>query len=92
VSSDRSSLELTATASRRGFANAPAAILGLEDAALYQALHRLERRGLIVSEWGLSDAEPKCVVERCSDESTKAKQGRERKFAFGSCAACAARA
>jgi len=29
--------------------------LGLEDAALYQALHRLERRGLIVSEWGLSE-------------------------------------
>lgn len=29
--------------------------LGLEDAALYQALHRLERRGLVVSEWGLSD-------------------------------------
>lgn len=28
--------------------------LGLEDAALYQALHRLERRGMIVSEWGLS--------------------------------------
>lgn len=28
--------------------------LGLEDAALYQALHRLERRGLIESEWGVS--------------------------------------
>jgi PadR family transcriptional regulator len=28
--------------------------LGLEDAALYQALHRLERRGLIESEWGIS--------------------------------------
>lgn len=29
--------------------------LGIEDAALYQALHRLERRDLVVSEWGLSD-------------------------------------
>jgi transcriptional regulator len=29
--------------------------LGIEDAALYQALHRLERRELIVSEWGVSD-------------------------------------
>ena len=29
--------------------------LGLEDAALYQALHRLERRGLVESEWGRSD-------------------------------------
>jgi transcriptional regulator len=29
--------------------------LGLDDAALYQALHRLERSELVVSEWGLSD-------------------------------------
>ena len=29
--------------------------LALEDAALYQALHRLERKGLIESEWGLSE-------------------------------------
>jgi transcriptional regulator len=29
--------------------------LGIEDAALYQALHRLEHRELIVSEWGTSD-------------------------------------
>ena len=27
--------------------------LGIEDAALYQALHRLESRDLVVSEWGL---------------------------------------
>jgi PadR family transcriptional regulator, regulatory protein PadR len=30
-------------------------VLGIEDAALYQALHRLEAKGLIESEWGLSD-------------------------------------
>ena len=29
--------------------------LGLEEAALYQALHRLERKRLIESEWGLSE-------------------------------------
>ena len=29
--------------------------LAVEDAALYQALHRLERKGLIESEWGISD-------------------------------------
>ena len=29
--------------------------LALEDAALYQALHRLERKGLIASAWGLSE-------------------------------------
>ena len=27
----------------------------IEDAALYQALHRLERRGLVAAEWGVSD-------------------------------------
>jgi PadR family transcriptional regulator len=29
--------------------------LGIEDAALYQSLHRLEHRELIASEWGVSD-------------------------------------
>jgi PadR family transcriptional regulator PadR len=30
-------------------------VLAVEDAALYQALHRLERKKLIAAEWGLSD-------------------------------------
>src|SRR6476620_913119 len=30
-------------------------VLSVEDAALYQALHRLERKGLIESEWGPSE-------------------------------------
>ena len=30
-------------------------VLTVEDAALYQALHRLARKGLIESEWGLSE-------------------------------------
>jgi len=30
-------------------------VLGVEDAALYQALHRLEKRDLVVSEWGHSE-------------------------------------
>ena len=29
--------------------------LSLEDAALYQALHRLERKGYVESEWGISE-------------------------------------
>jgi len=29
--------------------------LAVEDAALYQALHRLERKELVESEWGISD-------------------------------------
>ena len=32
-----------------------AGALTIEDAALYQALHRLERKGLVEAEWGLSD-------------------------------------
>jgi transcriptional regulator len=30
-------------------------VLGIEDAALYKALHRLRRIGAIDSEWGVSD-------------------------------------
>jgi len=30
-------------------------VLAIEDAALYQALHRLESRGWIDAEWGLSE-------------------------------------
>lgn len=30
-------------------------VLGIEDAALYQALHRIERKGWIDAEWGLSE-------------------------------------
>jgi PadR family transcriptional regulator, regulatory protein PadR len=29
--------------------------LSVEEAALYQALHRLERRGLLEAEWGVSE-------------------------------------
>ena len=29
--------------------------LGVEDSALYQALHRLEGRGLLEAEWGVSE-------------------------------------
>ncbi|MBC8088818.1 MAG: PadR family transcriptional regulator [Phycisphaerae bacterium] len=30
--------------------------LALEDAALYQALYRLEKRGLVAASWGVTDA------------------------------------
>ena len=30
-------------------------VVDLQDAALYQALHRIERQGWIKAEWGLSD-------------------------------------
>ncbi len=30
-------------------------VLGVEDSALYQALHRLEARGLAAAEWGVTE-------------------------------------
>jgi transcriptional regulator len=33
--------------------------LAVEDAALYQALHRLERKGWVDAEWGVSDTNRK---------------------------------
>ncbi len=32
-----------------------AGTLGIDDSALYQSLHRLEDRGLVDAEWGLTD-------------------------------------
>ena len=29
--------------------------IGVQDSALYQALHRMEERGLITAEWGVTD-------------------------------------
>ena len=39
-------------------------VLAIEDAALYQALHRLEGRGWIDAEWGLSDNNRKAKYYR----------------------------
>src|SRR4051812_48040983 len=39
-------------------------VLGIADAALYQALHRLERREWIESEWGLSENNRKAKYYR----------------------------
>ena len=48
--------------------------LGLEDAALYQALHRLERKGWIEAEWGLSENNRKAKFYRLTDEGRSALQ------------------
>ena len=37
-------------------------LLGVEESALYQALHRLERRGLVRSEWGLTETNRRAKV------------------------------
>lgn len=48
--------------------------LGLEDAALYQALHRLERKGWIEAEWGLSENNRRARFYRLTDEGRAALQ------------------
>ena len=48
--------------------------LGLEDAALYQALHRLERKGWIEAEWGLSENNRRAKFYRLTAEGRKALQ------------------
>ncbi len=49
-------------------------VLGLEDAALYQALHRLERRGWIESEWGVSENNRKAKFYRLTGEGRRQLQ------------------
>lgn len=41
-----------------------AGTLAIEDGALYQALHRIEERGLIEGEWGVSDNNRKAKYYR----------------------------
>ncbi|HSN85811.1 MAG TPA: PadR family transcriptional regulator [Thermoanaerobaculia bacterium] len=48
--------------------------LGLEDAALYQALHRLEGKRWIESEWGLSENNRRAKFYRLTDEGRKQLQ------------------
>jgi len=45
--------------------------LGLEDAALYQALHRLEHKGWIEAEWGLSENNRRAKFYRLTDEGRR---------------------
>ncbi|MFL5580847.1 MAG: PadR family transcriptional regulator [Gemmatimonadaceae bacterium] len=46
-------------------------VLGVEDAALYQALHRLERKGWIESEWGLSENNRKAKFYQLTTEGRR---------------------
>ncbi len=46
--------------------------LEIEDAALYQSLHRLEHRGLIDAEWGLSENNRRAKYYRLTAEGRKA--------------------
>ena len=46
-------------------------VLGVEDAALYQALHRLERRKWVAAEWGLSENNRRAKFYRLTAEGRK---------------------
>src|ERR671912_1462309 len=48
--------------------------LRLEDAALYPALHRMEARGLIDAEWGLSENNRKAKFYRLTPAGRRALQ------------------
>ena len=41
--------------------------LALEDAALYQALYRMEKRGLVAAEWGVTDGNRRARYYRVTD-------------------------
>ena len=45
--------------------------LGVEDAALYQALHRLERQDLVSSEWGQSENNRRAKFYRLTRKGRK---------------------
>lgn len=51
--------------------------IAIEDAALYKALHRLEREGAVVAEWGLSDTNRKARFYRLSAKGRRQLQARE---------------
>lgn len=45
--------------------------LGVEDAALYQALHRLERQDLVAAEWGYSENNRRAKFYRLTPKGRK---------------------
>lgn len=45
--------------------------LNLDDSALYQALHRLEARGFLLGEWGISDNNRRAKYYRLTAEGRK---------------------
>ena len=48
--------------------------LAVEDAALYQGLHRLERKGWVSSEWGVSDSNRRAKFYQITREGRKRLQ------------------
>jgi transcriptional regulator len=48
--------------------------LAMEDAALYQGLHRLERKGWVSSEWGVSESNRKAKFYQITRDGRKQLQ------------------
>ena len=48
--------------------------LAMEDAALYQGLHRLERKGWVSSEWGVSDSNRRAKFYQITRDGRKQLQ------------------
>ena len=62
------------------------ALLGIEEGALYPALHRLERRGLIDSEWGQTELNRQAKFYRLTGAGRrmlKAERARWESYARG---------
>ena len=55
-------------------------LIVLKDAALYQALHRLERQGWIEGEWGISDAQKRAKFYHLTKSGEKRLEAEERVF------------
>ena len=55
-------------------------VVDLQDAALYQALHRMARQGWIESEWGVSDRGRRAKFYRLTSLGTRRLAAEERDF------------
>jgi transcriptional regulator len=55
-------------------------VLRVEEGALYPALHRLELRGLLVSEWGLSENNRRAKFYRLTATGRKALAGETKQW------------
>lgn len=55
-------------------------VVELQDAALYQALHRMARQGLLEAEWGTSDTNRRAKFYRLTAAGRKQLTREERSF------------
>ena len=56
-------------------------VLDVEEGALYPALHRLDRRGLVDSEWGRTDTGRRAKFYRLTGSGTKELERESRRWA-----------